>query len=616
MRPRLALALAGPLLLPAAAWALILTVQDLGLPDRALRLEALELQAPAPSSSAASGVEQRGFTWYFDAQVPELRLRQRFEAAALFPGEGPLALYVPSVERDLEVFVDGARVSDRCLGGSGAARRRHRPLLLTLPEELLAPARHTLELRVVGAEREGGFLQPVYLGPRARLAPAYGWLHGFKVTALQTIQLALALLAAFVLALWAQRPRETVYAWFAAGLLCWGVFNAHYLLSGWPVFTSGWQAVTHAALAGMLHCMALFVHRLVGLRYRRTERVLWALAVSSVAALVTGAVLLEPERYWSWVNEGYRYVLLGLGAYVLGRLLALCRQRPAPTLFWLASATFLTVSLGVHDSLRQLGWLDPAGANLMQYGALVVMLVFGQVLVNRFASALRESEELNVHLDRRVEQQTLALADQFERAAGLERAMVLAQERERLVRDMHDGMGGQLVALLTLARAGRAEPRMLEEGLAECLLDLRLVIDSLDTAGEDLAVALGMLRSRLEPRLRAAGLQLHWDTHTLPSGLRLGCEGVLQVLRIVQEALQNAIKHAGASALWVEARVSEAAATVQLVVRDDGCGLPAPMLPGRGLRHMQGRAQRIGARLTLEGAEPGTCVRLSLPAGA
>jgi signal transduction histidine kinase len=139
------------------------------------------------------------------------------------------------------------------------------------------------------------------------------------------------------------------------------------------------------------------------------------------------------------------------------------------------------------------------------------------------------------------------------------------------------------------------------------------MIDSMDTAGQDMAVGLGMFRSRLDPRLRAMGLQVHWDTHNVPEGLSLGPEGVLQVFRILQEAIQNALKHAQAKTLWIEARLDGSARTPSLLVsvRDDGVGLPAAT---PGLDTIRRRAEALSATLTVEPAHPGTRVTLSVPA--
>jgi signal transduction histidine kinase len=602
--------------MPVLVWALVVAVQRRGVPDLALRLDDFQLVDPDPSTPAAELVSRKGLSWHM-TKTPgrtAFTLRHRFTVAPAAAREA-LGLNVPSVERNLEVFLNGTKIGDGGRLEPYVERNRHRPLFFPIPAALLRPGENALDLRVVAVTFADAFLQPVYLGPQRLLEPPYRWQYALKVTSMQMIVVTLLLMVLFIGALWVKRPRETVYAWFAAGLLCWSLYNLNYLLTGWPAGQAGWQAVIHAALGAYLYCMILFVHRLVGIRPERGERALAWITALSIGLLVLGASVLEPLRLWWLINYRYRWVLLVLGAYLLVRLGALCIQRRTPALYWLGSACVLTFSFGVHDSLRLTDVLDPTVPNLMQYGALAALLVFGYLLVDRFATALRESEELNVTLDGKVQQKTRELQEQFGRTSALEREMVLAQERERLVRDMHDGMGGQLVSLLTLVRSGQKDPQLLEEAVAECLQDLRLVIDSMDTAGEDLAVGLGMLRSRLEPRLRAMGLAVHWDTHRLPEGIGLGPEGVLQVFRILQEALQNAIKHSQARTLWIEAAADGSAApAVVLTVRDDGVGLAALAPAGRGLANMRRRAERLGATLTVEAAQPGTRVTLSLPA--
>jgi signal transduction histidine kinase len=84
--------------------------------------------------------------------------------------------------------------------------------------------------------------------------------------------------------------------------------------------------------------------------------------------------------------------------------------------------------------------------------------------------------------------------------------------------------------------------------------------------------------------------------------------------RIAAEALTNAVRHAGCSAITVT--LASAPEAVTLVIADDGVGMPARPRPGgHGLRSMHGRAETIGARLDI-GPGPGgrgTAVALALP---
>ena len=125
---------------------------------------------------------------------------------------------------------------------------------------------------------------------------------------------------------------------------------------------------------------------------------------------------------------------------------------------------------------------------------------------------------------------------------------------------------------------------------------------------------LGNLRYRLEPRLHAAGISLEWAVSDLPPLAYLDPENVRSVLRIIQEAFTNILKHAAAKRITVSTGVDHANARVFVRVADDGNGLDHSKAPGRGLENMKSRAAKLhGAVEFLSLKEGGTCVNLYLP---
>jgi len=230
-----------------------------------------------------------------------------------------------------------------------------------------------------------------------------------------------------------------------------------------------------------------------------------------------------------------------------------------------------------------------------------MLLAFGSTLVIRFATALRSSEALNRDLEQRVVEKHRELEHSYEDRRALERAKLLAEERERLVREMHDGLGGQLVSLLSLVeRDGGSDPRV-APAVRAALADMRLVIDSLDPGLQTLGGALGAARARFEPALQHGGLRLDWQASDLPATPWMGPQDNLQVLRIVQEAIVNAVRHAGATRVLVRTGQrpgDDGRPGIFIEVRDDGCGIDPARIdrPGsRGLRHMRERAARRGS---------------------
>ena len=101
----------------------------------------------------------------------------------------------------------------------------------------------------------------------------------------------------------------------------------------------------------------------------------------------------------------------------------------------------------------------------------------------------------------------------------------------------------------------------------------RLVIDSLDPDVDDVATALGMMRCRLEPRLRRRGVRFDWQVDDLPALEGMGPEQYLHILRIVQEAVTNAIKHTRASSIRVATSMAPTGVDALIEIEDDGGGI-------------------------------------------
>lgn len=199
-----------------------------------------------------------------------------------------------------------------------------------------------------------------------------------------------------------------------------------------------------------------------------------------------------------------------------------------------------------------------------------------------------------------------------EQLRTFEREHAANDERLRIMQDLHDGVGSTLVSTLMLVQSGTADTAQTVAMLQECLDDMRLAIDTLSPDEPDLLPVLGNFRFRMEARFKGVGLPLRWTNHHLPDQLHIAPHDGLQVLRILQEALANALRHARAHQVTVDLYFTPAQFSAQ--IRDDGCGFdPEAASHGHGLGNMRLRAQRIGATLAVYALRPGTAVDLTVP---
>lgn len=266
-------------------------------------------------------------------------------------------------------------------------------------------------------------------------------------------------------------------------------------------------------------------------------------------------------------------------------------------------AAVLPVALLTASALLQAPGLAPVGLGCLALCTLV--LLYG----------LRVQAAVQATMVERHKARDLAeaMGRQQQRLLDLEAERTLLLERQRLMRDLHDGLGATLTSSLIAVEQGGTSADELAQMLRECMDDLRAVIDSLEPVEHDVVALLASLRFRMGPRLERLGIQLAWDIHDLPPLAWLGPPEALQVLRLVQEMLTNSARHAGARRLGVATRARQGA--VEIRVRDDGCGFDTRQpASGRGLRFMAQRALLLQARLqVLSAPGRGTLVRLRLP---
>jgi two-component system, NarL family, sensor histidine kinase UhpB len=138
------------------------------------------------------------------------------------------------------------------------------------------------------------------------------------------------------------------------------------------------------------------------------------------------------------------------------------------------------------------------------------------------------------------------------------------------------------------------------------------VINSLDLGDRDLPLALAGFRERLGPQLRRIGVELAWSMEGLPEISGVTPANALSILRILQEAVTNAIKHGPAGRITIRA-TGEADGSAAIRVENDG-RTTLGNGKGHGLANMKRRAAQLGGAVMLDPTQDGMRLTLLLPA--
>jgi signal transduction histidine kinase len=201
------------------------------------------------------------------------------------------------------------------------------------------------------------------------------------------------------------------------------------------------------------------------------------------------------------------------------------------------------------------------------------------------------------------------------------RELSVLQERSRLARELHDAVTQKLFSIRAHARAAavlaardpadlarvRSEIDVVGALGAEAHAELRAVIDGLAPPDLEAAGLAGSMRSYVVLAGRAYGIPVAFTAAELPA---LGTPVEAALYRVGQEALHNALRHAGAGRVRVA--LSRTGRQVVLEVADDGHGF-VPQMPsgGLGLASMRERALAAGGVLTVRSGPAGTRVRMT-----
>lgn len=372
----------------------------------------------------------------------------------------------------------------------------------------------------------------------------------------------------------------------------------------WPFFAL--TALLCAALWGITWLPA--VERAFGVSPAEMAGVVLALVLAigaaTACAKLPGGVLGRPHRI---ADRAETAVLAG------GAALLIHRSGSAASVFWLISALLVLHNSRELLNARFLRWshalaLGFAAALFARDGqgadaAMVLFFTAALFLLGR-AQEGSSRETLKLQLERD------ALSRRVE-------ALVVEQERARIARDLHDGVGAHLAALAWSAEELTSDPAFAGARLGEIssraragLAELRSVVGGLKSQPQR-AVELAASIERDGRRLMPSHCRFELETE---GDATLSGELCLQLGLMIREAVRNAIQHGGAGLIRVAIRAGTA---LTVEVRDDGRGA-APGALARstgGVAHLRERAARLGAALEIDSSSAGTVLTIRAPLG-
>lgn len=324
-----------------------------------------------------------------------------------------------------------------------------------------------------------------------------------------------------------------------------------------------------------------------------------------------------------------RFLVSGMTAELVARMGPLPRTHGLLGAMLESAPPFRTDDIHGHPRFR--GWWPDAHPDMRSF--LGVPIVAADGVIGAFyltdkqgAATFEESDQEVIELLAAHAGIAITNARLFERS----RELTILSERNRLAIELHDAVSQKLFGVVLTAEAAstlldrdadaaRVQVERVQVLAREAQDELRALMLELRPPDLDRDGIAGALRKHVALLSRLHGVEIELD---LPEGAGDGAPAGSgrdrEVLRIAQEALQNAVRHAHAGRVGV--RLADGDGRLRLEIHDDGIGFDPrdPELRSRhlGLTAMEERAQRLGGRLEIfSSPDVGTSVRLEVDGG-
>lgn len=520
----------------------------------------------------------------------------------------PHALYISRVGNTFRITLNGIDVIEKGVAGDAFADFAKQPQFVRLPANALQHDNTLLVSIDAQGGRRGG-LSEVIVGEADEVDALYRESFRWRVRGFIPLSTISAVLGGLALILWL-RQRESLYMYYAVGELSWALLLSDTLMESAPLPWPWWGVAVFFAYASAAALISKFALILVERHHGWWKRISdWHLYLS-LPMVATAMVGRMPMLLSVWLGITLLVTMMAAAIVVITGIRSKEFEKRV-----LAFAVIVTCAAATRDMIVFRILPGYGGVPWVRYAWVAYGVTLAWIIAERMHKSKQELAQLNLNLRQRLAARESELDATYAQRAQAERDQAMTEERQRLTRDMHDGLGSQLLGALHLAQNPEVPRHVLTEQLRDTLDHLKLTVDAMQDTEGDIPALLGALRYRLGPRLDAAGVQLSWSVEELPPIPGWTLQDSRNIQMILFEAFSNIIAHAGATQAHLRAALDATGEHVCIALNDNGTGFqPGDSRPGgKGLANMQTRAARLGAVLQVASTPEGTEVHLRLP---
>lgn len=540
----------------------------------------------------------------------QARFQMRIDVA---DPSSPLSLYIPRLGNTFAIWINGNGLeSFGAIPANLYDDAAMAPRYFVIPPHMLSPVSVIeIEIGAIGTRQAG--LSPVTVGTAREVSPLYHAKYHWQVTGAHIVVAASSVLGALAILLWF-RLRNPAYLAYGLGELLWTTQTLRILVEHAPLPWPWWGVIPLAAFNAAPPLLCVFALLFMGVTKSRVITVAYALIVLAVPA-----ALLSMLGGMLWLAPVFQAVITLTSVAMAWVVLTAAMQSATQERRVLAIAVGVIVACAVRDVLTiRLSASSYDIVPWVRFAWVGFGLSMAWIVTERLRKDHATAKAADQLLDEKFKVRNAELGAAFEEERAEVKRRGAKEERQRLMQDLHDGLGSQLVGALRMSQQPSASRDEITRQLRGAVDQLKITVDAMHETDGDITSVMAATRYRLAPRLQAAGIDLQWDVAQLPILPSWSVRQSYQLQMILFEAFTNMVVHSEARSASLRARVVEGDgdSVIEITISDNGRGfdLADPQsATGRGLSNMQSRAQTLGVNLKMSSVPGNTCICLRIP---
>lgn len=522
----------------------------------------------------------------------------------------PFAMYVPRLGNRFAVVMNGKKIAESALFGDSQADSAQRPYFLKLPAELITVSHNIIVFHLEGEKNRFAGLSKVHIGAEQEIYSRYSQRYDLQTAGSFAVMVASILFAFLSLLFW-RATKEKSYILFAVLCVLWSIRTSYAVIARAPFEYHWWTFIVDASYAGVVSCIVLFCIYTLNLRFKKTLLSITAGFLGLSLVLIFWHAFGEVNTVRQW----WAFLMLGFVALMSVMVISAWYFNRSPASAALASAGAIALMLGAYDHVTVFYSKDGYGSfAIARYAILFFLMAMAWILADQFLRLLSREKTMRREVADELRVKKALLEKELAEKEVLINQSAHDLERQRLLQDLHDGMGLQLNGLMGLVEHGTLDRSELTSEVRTTLEQLRVMMDGTESFDGTLAELFGHVRYRVETRLSRHAMELVWvcqlasidETNVNPAS-------ALNLQRVMFELCTNIIKHAKATRVNVDIQVlvkADAKNELRIVVTDDGIGVAGSRdvnthdLAGAGTQSIKRRVSELNARYEITSNMP------------